>query len=190
MIGFFFIYVWGWALLPLGLMGLFLLIAYTPWLTRNPLICLFAPGLGFGVFMVMGTDFVLTGSYSWTAFIASLMPMFLVSNLLLLNQFPDAEADKAIGRKHLPIFAGKFLSALVYSSFLLLAYFSILAGVLTGYLPKASLLGLGTLVLSIPTGIGVIRYYKDREKLLPFMGLNVAINLLTPVLVGIGFLLG
>jgi 1,4-dihydroxy-2-naphthoate polyprenyltransferase len=51
--------------------------------------------------MVMGTDFVLTGEYSWTAFIASLVPFFLVSDLLLLNQFPDALPDQRIGRKNI-----------------------------------------------------------------------------------------
>ena len=45
----------------------------------------------------VGTDFALTGSYTWTAFLASLIPFFLVSNLLLLNQFPDVEADRSIG---------------------------------------------------------------------------------------------
>ena len=75
----------------LGLAGLLLVFGYTIWFTRDPYLCLIAPGLGFGPFMVMGTHFVLTGNYAWTAFIASLIPFFLVSNLLLLNQFPDVD---------------------------------------------------------------------------------------------------
>ncbi|MFN2112815.1 MAG: prenyltransferase, partial [Anaerolineales bacterium] len=69
------------AILPLGLLGLLIIYFYTTWITRFPLLCLIAPGLGFGTLMVMGTDFALTGSYSWTSFAASLIPFFLVSNL-------------------------------------------------------------------------------------------------------------
>ena len=68
----------GPAILPLGLAGVLVIVAYTPWLTRQPLLCLVAPGLGFGTLMVMGTHFVLTGHYSWTSFIVSLVPFFLV----------------------------------------------------------------------------------------------------------------
>ena len=99
LIGLYFLRVRGLFLLPLGLLGLLLMFAYTPWMTRNPWLCLIAPGMGFGPLMVIGTHFVLTGKYSWTAFIASLVPFFLVNNLLLLNQFPDVEADRSIGRK-------------------------------------------------------------------------------------------
>ena len=101
-IGLYFAWKIGVALIPLGILGLLIIFFYTEWITRYPLFCLVAPGLGFGPLMVMGTGFALTGSYTWTAFLASLVPFFLVSDLLLLNQFPDTEADKNIGRKHYP----------------------------------------------------------------------------------------
>jgi 1,4-dihydroxy-2-naphthoate octaprenyltransferase len=189
LLGLYFLTVWGWALLPLGILGLVAIAAYTPWVTRSPLLCLLAPGLGFGLVMVMGTDFVLTGSYSWTAFIASLVPTFLVSNLLLLNQFPDVEADRTVGRRHLPIVAGRRTSSLVYAAFLLLAYLSIVAGVLLGLLPVLSLLGLLTLAVAVPTALNVYRYADDLEKLMPNLGLNVLITVTTPVLSAIGLLI-
>ena len=79
--------------------------------------------------MVMGTDFVLTGEYSMTAFFASLTPFFLVSNLLLLNQFPDVEADNSIGRSHFPGVAGRRKSSFIYTAFVLMTYMSIICGV-------------------------------------------------------------
>lgn len=189
-IGIYFLAVAGLFLLPLGLLGLFLIFFYTGWLTRNPWLSLIAPGLGFGPFMVMGTDFVLTGSYSWTALIASFVPFFLVSDLLLLNQFPDIEADKSVGRKHFPIFAGARISSLIYGVFLLLAYVSIILGVGLAYLPISSLLGLVTIGVAIPAFIGAYRYGSDAAKLAPFMSMNVLINLVTPVLVATGLLIG
>ena len=186
LIGLYFLHVSGLLLLPLGVLGLFLLFAYTPWLAHNSIMCLVAPGLGFGPLMVMGTDFVLTGKYSLTALIASLVPFFLVSNLLLLNQFPDVEADRSIGRRHFPIAIGRRSSSLIYSAFLLLAYLVIIFAVYFKFLPKISLLGLMTIFLAVPAGIGAYRYAENIKKLMPFMGLNVIINIATPVLVAIG----
>lgn len=186
LIGLFFLYVRGLYLLPLGILGLLIIFTYTIWLTHNPFLCLITPGLGFGPLMVMGTHFVLTGEYSWTAFIASLVPFFLVSDLLLLNQFPDAEADRSIGRKHFPIVFGRQTSSFIYGAFLLSAYLSIIFGVYFEYLPKASLIGLGTIIIAVPAFIGAFRYAEDIEKLVPYMGLNVIINIVTPVLVAVG----
>ncbi len=190
LIGVFFLFVWGWALLPLGLLGLVVIFGYTVWLTRSPLLCLIAPGLGFGTLMVMGVEFVLTGSYDWTAFMASLVPFFLVSNLLLLNQFPDVEPDRSIGRRHYPITIGRKRSAVIYDAFLLFTYLSIGVGVYFGLMPVWTLLGLLTLVLAAPTALNVYRNADDMQKLAPSMGMNVLLNLITPALVAIGFLIG
>ena len=189
-VGIYFLYVKGLSLLPLGLLGLLIVFAYTIWITRNPFLTLVAPGLGFGPFMVMGTDFVLTSAYSWTALFSSLIPFFLVSNLLLLNQFPDVDADRSVGRRHYPIIVGRKKSAVLYGGFLLLAYVSIIAGVYFGCLPKASLIGLAPLVIAVPTCRGVFRHADNMTKLMPYMGLNVMIILATPVLVAAGLLVG
>jgi 1,4-dihydroxy-2-naphthoate octaprenyltransferase len=188
-VGAYFLVIRGWALLPLGAVGMLVVFAYTPWLTRSYLICLIAPGLGFGTLMVMGTDFVLTGTYTWTAFLSSCVPFFLVNNLLLLNQFPDVEADRGVGRSHLPIVVGRRASSVVYGLFLLLAYCSIAAGVVTELLPTACLLGVITLVLAAPAALGAWRHADDVEKLVPFMVMNVLINIVTPALVAVGLLI-
>jgi 1,4-dihydroxy-2-naphthoate octaprenyltransferase len=187
-IGLYFLNVWGLAILPLGLLGLAVIVAYTPRITHSPLLCLMAPGLGFGLLMVMGTDFALSGDYTWTAFVASLVPTFLVSDLLLLNQFPDAEADQTVGRRHYPIVVGRKASSVIYGALLLLTYLSIIVGVILGLLPIASLLGLLTLVAAVPTALGVYRCAEDVERLMPYMGLNVLLTVVTPVLVAIGLL--
>jgi len=189
LIGIIFLLVWGWELLPLGLLGMVLIYTYTNWINRSPLICLVSPGLGFGTLMVLGTYFALTGQYSWTALAASFTPFFLVNNLLLLNQFPDMEADRSIGRRHLPIVIGRKKSSLVYIAFLVLAYLSIIISVLTGLMPVWTLLGLLTIVLAVPAGASARRHADDFDKLLPALGQNVLINLLTPTLMAVGFLI-
>ncbi len=189
LIGLFFTGVYGTGLLPLGVLGAVIIVVYTVWLTRNWFLCLIAPGLSFGVLMVMGTDFVLTGSYSLQAALASLIPTFLVSDLLLLNQFPDADADRQVGRAHLPIQFGRRVGSLVYIAFLALAYLTLIVCVLLGYLPFWSLLGMATLLVAVPAGRGAYQHSEDIAKLIPHLGQNVIVNLLTPLLVAVGLFL-
>jgi 1,4-dihydroxy-2-naphthoate octaprenyltransferase len=188
LIGLYFLFEKGLLLLPLGVLGVLFIFAYTPWVTRHPFLSLIVPGLGFGPIMVMGTHYVLAGEYSWAAFIASLVPFFLVNNLLLLNQFPDVEADRSIGRSHFPIIIGKQKSTLIYGTFLLFAYLSVVLGVWLGYLPPITLISLATAVAAIPAFVGAYRHAENTTKLIPFMGLNVIINIVTPVLVATGLL--
>jgi len=189
-VGVYFTILRGWGIIPLGLLGLLVIIAYTRWITRNPLICLIAPGLGFGSLMVMGTHFALSGTYSWTSFTASLVPFFLVSNLLLINQFPDVQADRSIGRHTLPIAWGIPAAVRVYIAFLALTYLSIVAGVLLRLLPPFALLGLGTLLLSVPTARGAARHAESIPDLIPHLGRNVIVVIATPVLLAIGIFIG
>jgi len=190
LIGAYFLHVRGLLLMPLGILGLLVIFAYTSWFTRTPFLCLIAPGLGFGPLMVIGTAFALAGTYSWTAFFASLVPFFLVSDLLLLNQFPDVEADQRVGRRHFPIVVGRQASSYIYGLFLLLAYLSIVLGVCYGYLPRFSLVGLITLVLAVPAFVGARKHATDTGKLIPYMGFNVILVIATPVLVAAGLFIG
>jgi len=185
-IGLYFVALRGPVLLPLGLAGVALVLAYTPWITRHPLLCLLAPGLGFGPLMVLGTQVALAGEYSATAAAASLVPFFLVNNLLLLNQFPDVDADRQAGRRHLLITSGPAVAARWYAALTLLAFASLALGVLMGWLPTGALLGLLTLVLALPTVREVLANALDVERLLPAMARNVLVCILTPVLMAAG----
>jgi 1,4-dihydroxy-2-naphthoate octaprenyltransferase len=189
-IGLYFVLIRGWQLLPLGMAGMCLLVTYTVWLARDPFLCLIAPGLGFGVLTVMGTHFALTGSYSWPAFVASLVPTFLVSDLLLLNQFPDVDADRSIGRRHFPITIGRRSSAILYGVLLLSAYVSIVAGAILGLLPPFSLLALVTVVLAWKAYQGAYSNAENVPALIPSMGLNVVVNLTAPLLLALGLFIG
>ncbi len=185
-VGLYFVMLRGPALLPLGVTGVTLVLAYTRWITRQSLLCLVAPGLGFGPLMVMGTYVALTGEYSISAAGASLVPFFLVSNLLLLNQFPDADADRQVGRRHMLVTQGPAIAAKWYAAFTVMAFISLLFCVLAGLLPPGALLGVLMLVVAVPTVRDVLTHAHHVERLLPAMGRNVLINLMTPTLMAIG----
>ncbi|MEJ2448959.1 MAG: prenyltransferase, partial [Anaerolineales bacterium] len=186
-IGLYFAVAVGPEILPLGLLGLLIIYFYTTWVTRFTFLCLISPGLGFGTLMVMVTQFALTVSYSWTAFGASLIPFFLVSNLMLLNQFPDVEADRRIGRQHYPIQIGRTQSSRIYLAFLVLPFVVILIGSTSGIFPLTGLIGLLGILLVVPIFKGILSHAEDIENLVPVMGQNVLLNLAAPVLLSVGF---
>ena len=105
-------------ILPVGMVGVVLIITYTRWLNRSPILCLIAPGLGFGVLMVVGTHVILTGGHSQLSWMSSLVAFFLINNLLLLNQYPDIKADASVGRNTFPIAFGLKKSNLIYGIFI------------------------------------------------------------------------
>lgn len=189
-IGIYYTIEYGWQILPLGVVGILVVYLYTTHITKNPLLCAIAPGLGFGPLMVVGTYFTQTGQYSLTAGLASLVPGFLVSNLLLLNQFPDVEADKVASRRHIPIAYGRRFGARVYAVLMLATYVSLAVGVGVGVLPLTALIGLLTLPLAVKTVMGALKNYDDVEKLMPSLGSNILVILLTTLLTGVGILLG
>ncbi|HPU36210.1 MAG TPA: prenyltransferase [Bacillota bacterium] len=189
LVGLYFLHVRGPGLLLVGLPGILLIVLYTRYITRSPLLCLLAPGLGFGPCMVLGTSYVLQGTYDLHSLVASLVPGFLVSNLLLLNQFPDVEADRIAGRRHLLVLLGRGKCALVYSALVLLTYISIVIAVATGLLPAPALLALVTLPLALKTVAGVLKNNEQLSALIPLLSKNVAFTLMTPFLLALGLFL-
>ena len=177
-------------ILPFGILGAVMVVFYTPFIVRRPLLCLLAPGIGFGPCMVIGTHIALSGAVSWSAVLVSAVPFFLVSNLLLLNQFPDIEADRNVGRRNLPIVAGSRLSAVIYCAFLLMSYLAVVLGVALAVIPALALLGLLTVPIAVVSCIGALRFDGSAEKLMPGLGMNVLTVLITPVLVSVGMFFG
>jgi 1,4-dihydroxy-2-naphthoate polyprenyltransferase len=178
----------GTGLLVPGLVGMGLVVAYTTWITRRALLCLVAPGLGFGPIMIAGTYYALTGHYSPTIVLASLTPMFLISGLLLINQFPDLEPDRQHGRHHLPILQGRKAAAHVFLGLMILAYLTPVIGVIIGMLPTMTLLVLVPVPAALLVARRAIRHADEPEKLVPWLGLNVATLMMTIILLGVGLL--
>jgi 1,4-dihydroxy-2-naphthoate octaprenyltransferase len=189
-IGIYFIRSHSILILPIGITGLVIILTYTKWINRWPLLCLVAPGLGFGTLMVVGTHLVLTGESAVTPWLASLVPFFLVNNLLLLNQYPDIDADKRIGRYHFPIAFGIRTSNTIYGLFFTSAYLGILIGVYLGYFPVLSLAALLPAIFSLFSMTGAFKHGEKIGLHPEYLGSNVAATLLTPLLLGMTIMHG
>jgi len=189
-VGLYFVMAGRLLVLAAGGLGILIVALYTPWIVRRPVACLIAPGLGFGTSMVVGAHLALGAPLTWAPVVASFIPFFLVSNLLLLNQFPDIEPDRAVGRNNILTAFGLRRGTIVYGLFLVFCYIAIGTGVATSVLPLLSLIGLATVPLAVITFRGALTHGSDAAKLVPTLGLNVLIVLVTPDLTAIGIFAG
>jgi 1,4-dihydroxy-2-naphthoate octaprenyltransferase len=181
-------YQLNWFPLVLGIPGVLLIYGYTQYVNRWPLLCLLAPGIGFGVIMTLGAYWVLAGTVSATAWPLAFIMTLLVSNVLLLNQFPDVNADRQVGRRHLPIVIGRRHSASVFTLLLLLSYLLLLMAVFSSILPWQCLLALLSLPLTVKLLSGLFRFADKPALLTPYLGLNVMLCHLFPLLLITGLL--
>jgi len=190
LIGFYFIAVRGSQILPIGLIGALLVVTYTQWVNRLPLLCLIAPGLGFGVLMVVGTHTVIAGAPSSLAWLISLIPFFLINNLLLLNQYPDIQADANNGRRTFPIVYGVRASNMVYAIFLISCFGLMIASIVNGTLPRLSVIAICPIILALYALSGAIKHADQIGRHPQYLAANVATALLTPLLLAIAITYG
>jgi 1,4-dihydroxy-2-naphthoate octaprenyltransferase len=187
-VGIYFVIIRGWQLLPLLIVAAVFIVLYSPIILKRPW-PEWAAGAGLGALPILGTYFAQTGAYTCTAAVACIPSAFLVHNLLLLNEFPDVEADMLASRKTVPISIGKNRAAIFYSAVAVALYLWIIGWVAARVMPVWTLLALLTLPLTI-RAINGARHHDDASKLMPAMAANVINVLLTQLLMGIGYILG
>jgi 1,4-dihydroxy-2-naphthoate octaprenyltransferase len=185
LIGLYLVSLKGLSLLAIGLVGVVIILAYTRFINRFAWICLLSPGMAFGPLIVVGTyisvieNNLVSGTGIASALLISLVPFFLVNNLLLLNQFPDVEADKKVGRCTYPIQYGFESSIKTYLCFVLCAALIIIGAGLAGVIDWIGLFALLPLVIGLNVYTGVKAVNFNTSKMIPYMGKNVALTLLT-----------
>jgi len=174
---------------PLGVVGALLVLTYTSHINRIPWLCLIAPGTGFGLLMVPGAAIVAGGGEVLSVVLAALVVFLMVNNLLLLNQFPDMEADAAHGRKHLLIRYGISAGIRTYGIFTFSVAALIVLAVMTGVWSQWVLLALLPWVLTLRT-LTLLNQLRENIAQRPeALGLNVVATLLTPLVAAIALLL-
>ena len=128
--------VWrgGLVLAGLGLLAMLAAVAYTA--GPKPFGYL---GLGevfvflfFGPVAVVGTAYVMTGSVSALAVIASLPMGFLIAAILVVNNLRDIDTDRAAGKRTLAVRIGREATRREYAILLAAAYAAPLAMVVVG----------------------------------------------------------
>jgi len=196
LIGVYLVIVSGWGLIPLIFYGLISGLFYTSEKGKFSFINL-APGLAefliattFGVMMTMGAFYVQTGYYSLQAFLISLPVAIFISNVLLINQFQDAESDAKSDKKTLVVRLGKRKAKDILIGCFIAAYTIIFLLPLLGYAPFSFYFSF----LSIPFAVQAMRYAqknydKNSADLIPSNAHTAITHLFTGLLLVFAFLL-
>ncbi len=160
------LYVHGAGVLAFGAAGAFLAYFYTApplRLSARRGLGELSVGLAFGPLLVAGCVFALTGQVHAADFVVGLPLGLLTAAILLINEFPDADADSMADKNHLVVTLGKAKARWVYVALVTLGLVLCLAMVLIGTLPLGALATL----LTIPTAFKAVQvlfsHYRDRE---------------------------
>jgi 1,4-dihydroxy-2-naphthoate octaprenyltransferase len=154
-IGLWLLAVRGWPVAVLGLLGLVGGLGYT----APPLQYKFhalGPPLVFllmGPLMVVGSYYVSSGSFTWSALVASIPVGLLVTAILQGNEWRDVSEDARAGISTLSIRAGRRFAHQLYLALVIGAYLVLALAVAVDALPPLSLLAM----LSLPLLVRAIR---------------------------------
>ncbi len=187
-IGLYLAWVAGPPLLIIGVIGVVSVVAYTPILTRIGL-GEAVTGLTLGALPVVGVYFLLAGRLDAVAWISGIPAALLTYNLLLLNEFPDTEADTAGGRHHMVILLGKRNASRLYAVLEAGAFLSIALSVAFCIITPWALLGLGGGIFGVRAIRATLAHYDSFEGLLPAQGSNIIAVLATNAFMAIGYMI-
>lgn len=195
LIGLYFSIVSHWSIMVISLLGALTILFYTSFMAKYMLGELFS-GLTLGSLVVIGTYIAMTATPEMA--FADLLPKsviwisvpsgILTSLLLLLNEFPDVEADKKGGRKHLVIYFGKQKSAYIYAGGMFLTFFVVALIPVFGLSSPWFFISMLTFPLALKAVITAIKYNEDSGKMVAAMGANVMTVLGTNLLIAIAIL--
>jgi 1,4-dihydroxy-2-naphthoate octaprenyltransferase len=198
LIGFYFIFALSLPyLFVLGLIGVISTYAYVgpPFRLAYRGVGEFIVGLNFGPVMTLGAYYVQAHSFAVAPLLASIPVGLLIAAVLWINEFPDMDADNAVGKKTLVLRLGYARSISVYVGMVVTAYILIiLYAVLEIFSPGITSLTSLIALLSLPFAAKAIKIlranYKDPHAIIPANANTIFLHLSFGVLAILGFALG
>lgn len=170
----------GWPLFALGATGLLMAWSYSA-----PAISLNARGLGeivvcigFGILMPLGADTVQRGELHGLPVFAGAGFALMTASLLLINQFPDFNADRLAGKRHLVVRLGRRRARHAFLTTTAAAYLVPVLFVAVGSLPATFLATLTALPLSLIAGRDLWAHHSTPNRLRRALAATVAATLL------------
>lgn len=189
-IGLYLTYLRGMTIFWIGLIGVSCGVLYVA-----PRINLVGRGIGefvialaFGLCTVSGAYFVQAQTLNIEVVVASLIVGLLITLVLYINEFPDYNADKAVGKNHWVIRLGRKRAATGYMVMMILNYVLILA--LAFIFGKMWLLiSLLTLPIALKAVRNTLVNYNNVSALAPSCTGTIMTHLLTGLLLASGYIL-
>ncbi len=145
--------------------------------------------IGIGPIIILGAYYVQTQNFSLPALLVSLPLGILIGLVLLINEFPDYEADQQVHKNTLVVTCGPQKAAFIIVGFLAIAYIITVMLILMEMLPKIALFVLITTPLAYFIARKVLAHYGDIKKLLPANIAMIRLHLLFSIMLIITLLI-
>ncbi len=199
-IGFYFVFGLGlYTLFWLGLIGVISTYFYVgpPFKLAYRGVGEFLVGLNFGPVMTLGAYYVQTGSLASATvpLLASIPVGLLITAVLWINEFPDMDADKAVGKKTLVLRLGYLRSVSVYVGLLATSYLLLLIYAALNIFVTIRITSLASLIalFSLPFALKAVKLlrvnYKDPHAIIPANANTIFLHLSFGLLAIIGFVI-
>jgi len=190
-IGLYLVWLRGWIILLLGIIGVVSGLFYTsyPFSWASLGVGETLVGVNFGVLMSLGAYYVQTQSTAIEPLVASIPVALLITAVLYVNEFPDYNADKTVGKSTLVVRLGREKATWGYLILMATTYISILLGVLNGLMPIFSLMGIITLPLAIKAIKCVLKYHSSSFDLVPANALTITCHALIGSILFLGYII-
>jgi len=145
--------------------------------------------LAFGPLITFGTFYVMSGLLSWHAFALGFPQGFFIAAVIWINQFPDYEADRAVGKRNLVVKWGPRISRALYCLIMMLGFLSVLFLI--------SVVGFSYLIMltfmAFPLTLKAMRIlwkeYLSHERIIPAQALTIETLIAHGFLLSIGLIL-
>jgi 1,4-dihydroxy-2-naphthoate polyprenyltransferase len=190
LIGFYLTWTHGWPVLAFGLFGMFCSVFYT-----LPPVKFGYRGLGelgllinFGPVIGLGAYYIQAGSIALAPLILSLVMGMMMWSMIVINEIPDFEEDRAGRKRTLVVRLGRSRAVSLYLAGLVSAYLVLLAAVWTRLAPLAALAGLVSLPLSVKSALILKANYLHKVRMIPANLSMIKVHLLTGIALIAAFL--
>ncbi|NIM58005.1 MAG: hypothetical protein GTO16_03550 [Candidatus Aminicenantes bacterium] len=142
----------------------------------------FLVGLNYGVLMTLGAFYVQTQRIAAEPIIVSLPIAFLITAVLYINEFPDYQADRAVGKKTLVVRLGRKKAFFGFIALIAMTYLAIIIRIMLSILPLITL----TAIASSPFFLKAIKisqaFHEKSFDLAPANAFTVMGHLVTGLL--------
>ena len=177
--------------IPLGLMGLFIGWAYS-----TPPLQLMSRGWGevliffaFGPLVSLGAYYAITGHMTFNSFLIGIPHAFLITGVLWINEFPDYEADKSVGKNNLVVRMGPELARYLYCLIMAMSFMSVIFLIALCHISFLIILAFISFPLAFMAMKIAWKEYNSYEKLIPGQALTVMTVIAQGLLISLGLVI-
>ncbi len=147
-----------------------------------------AVGVAFGPLATAGSYLLQANYVIPEAFLAGVPVGFLIMGVLILNEIPDYEADRKVGKLNWVVRAGgsEGKGVWVYLTVICLAYLTVGVGVFLQIFPEKILFSCLTIPLATWIFLKARQFRGDIREIIPAMAGNIGLHFFTGILISIG----